>query len=73
MAQVTFLLSKSLQNQINTDTCVEAGMAGDFQSARQSALAKDLRFASADIEKKKAKTPTNQPTKKAHVHHGPSL
>lgn len=63
MAQVTFLLSKSLQNQINTGTCVEAGMAGDFQSARQSALAKDLRFASADIEKKKKQKlqQTNQP------------
>lgn len=38
LAQISFLSSKSLQSQMSMDTCVEAGMASDFQSASQSAV-----------------------------------
>lgn len=41
---------------MSMDICVEAGMATNFQSASQSALAKVLRFANVDIEKETKNT-----------------
>lgn len=55
------LLSKSLQSQMVMGTCVEAGMASDFQSASQSAPPKVLRFENVNIEKKNQ--PANQKIK----------
>lgn len=44
---------------MSTDTCAEAMMARDFQSARQPALAKVLRFANVNIEKQMQKLQPN--------------
>lgn len=41
---------------MSMDISVEAGMATNFQSASQSALAKVLRFANVDIEKETKNT-----------------
>lgn len=70
MARVSFLLSKSLESQMSMDTCVEAGMATNFQSASQSTLAKVLRFANVDIEKetKNAANQQQQQQKTFYVH-----
>lgn len=46
------------------NSCVEAGMASDFQSASWSVLAKVLRFENVDIEKIPKPQTTNQKKKK---------